>query len=306
MARQSSLLSEPTLESVPGITPAYRRYALLILLLVYASSHVDRQILAILLEPIKHDLVLSDTQLGFLSGIAFAIFYATLGIPIAMWADRSNRRNIIALALATWSGMTVLCGLAANFLQLALARIGVGVGEAGSSPPSHSMIADMYPPAERGTAMGVFAAGANLGLLIGFLVGGWINQWYGWRMAFYVVGAPGLVLAVIVRLSLCGAQPLPCSGLCRWGVYRSQFCDESGFGPRPHAVGGVGPAAIYSEHHRPGLWAANDWRGQRSAPAHLWHRVAALCPARGVADQRLGGVSLLYGRPAATGRLGPG
>ena len=200
MAPQS--ISEPKPASAPAITPAYRRYALLILLLVYASSHVDRQILAILLEPIKRELVLSDTQLGFLSGIAFAIFYATLGIPIAMWADRSNRRNIIALALATWSGMTVLCGMAANFLQLALARIGVGVGEAGSSPPSHSMIADMYPPAERGTAMGVFAAGANLGLLIGFLVGGWVNQWYGWRMAFYVVGAPGLVLAVIVRLSL--------------------------------------------------------------------------------------------------------
>ena len=125
MALQPSLISEPTPASAPAITPAYRRYALLILLLVFASSHVDRQILAILLEPIKHELVLSDTQLGFLSGIAFAIFYATLGIPIAMWADRSNRRNIIALALTTWSGMTVLCGMAANFLQLALARIGV-------------------------------------------------------------------------------------------------------------------------------------------------------------------------------------
>ena len=202
MAQQPDLISEPTSTTALGITAAYRRYALIILLLVFASSHVDRQILAILLEPIKHDLVLSDTQLGFLSGIAFALFYATLGIPIAMWADRSNRRNIIALALATWSGMTVLCGMAANFSQLALARIGVGVGEAGSSPPSHSMIADMYQPAERGTAMGVFASGANLGLLLGFLVGGWVNQWYGWRVAFYVVGVPGLVLAVIVRLTL--------------------------------------------------------------------------------------------------------
>lgn len=184
------------------ITPQYRRYALILLLLVFTSSHVDRQILAILLEPIKHELVLSDTQLGFLSGIAFAIFYATLGIPIAMWADRSNRRNIIALALATWSGMTVLCGMAANFWQLALARIGVGVGEAGSSPPSHSMIADMYPPTERATAMGTFSLGVNLGLLVGFLVGGWINQWYGWRVAFWVVGAPGLALALLVRYTL--------------------------------------------------------------------------------------------------------
>ena len=184
------------------ITPEYRRYALFVLFLVLTSSHVDRQILAILLEPIKHELVLSDTQLGFLSGIAFAIFYATLGIPIAMWADRSNRRNIITLALTMWSGMTVLCGLAANFWQLALARIGVGVGEAGSSPPSHSIIADMYAPTERATAMGIFSLGINCGLLIGFSVGGWISQWYGWRAAFWVVGAPGLMLALLVRYSL--------------------------------------------------------------------------------------------------------
>ncbi|MGE0679498.1 MAG: spinster family MFS transporter [Candidatus Binatia bacterium] len=184
------------------VSPQYRRYALILLLAVFTSSHVDRQILAILLEPIKHELVLSDTQLGFLSGIAFAIFYATLGIPIAMWADRSNRRNIITLALATWSGMTVVCGMAANFCQLALARIGVGVGEAGSTPPSHSIIADMYPPTERATAMGTFSLGVNFGLLIGFLVGGWINQWYGWRAAFWVVGAPGLVLALLVRYTL--------------------------------------------------------------------------------------------------------
>lgn len=203
MKAQAQRVPIPPTAVITGIiSPQYRRYALLLLLLVFTSSHVDRQILAILLEPIKHELVLSDTQLGFLSGIAFAIFYATLGIPIAMWADRSNRRNIITLALATWSGMTVLCGMATNFWQLALARIGVGIGEAGSSPPSHSMIADMYPPAERATAMGIFSLGVNLGLLIGFLVGGWINQWYGWRAAFWVVGAPGLALALLVRYTL--------------------------------------------------------------------------------------------------------
>jgi predicted MFS family arabinose efflux permease len=188
--------------SPPAPTPQYRRYALFLLFLVFTSSHVDRQILAILLESIKRELVLSDTQLGFLSGIAFAIFYATLGIPMAMWADRSNRRNIITLALSLWSGMTVVCGLAGNFWQLALARIGVGVGEAGSTPPSHSIIADMYAPAERSTAMGIFSLGINCGLLIGFAVGGWINQWYGWRAAFWVVGAPGLALAVLVRYTL--------------------------------------------------------------------------------------------------------
>lgn len=195
---QSRAEAIPAPTTVVLITPGYRRYTLLILVLVFTSSHIDRQILAILLEPIKRELLLSDTQLGFLSGVAFAIFYATLGIPMAMWADRSNRRNIISWALATWSGMTSLCGMAANFWQLALARIGVGIGEAGSSPPSHSIIADMYPPAERATAMGTFSLGINLGLL----VGGWINQWYGWRVAFYVVGVPGLVLALVVRHTL--------------------------------------------------------------------------------------------------------
>ena len=120
--------------------PWYRWYALFILLMVYTSSHVDRQIMGILLEPIKMELNASDTQMGFLVGLTFAIFYATLGIPIAMLADRSNRRNIIAIATAIWSGMTAVCALVGSYSQLALARIGVGIGEAGSSPPSHSMI----------------------------------------------------------------------------------------------------------------------------------------------------------------------
>ncbi len=184
------------------ITPQYRRYAMLLLVLVFTSSHVDRQILAILLQPIKLELQLSDTQLGFLSGVAFAIFYATLGIPMAMWADRGNRRNLISLALTIWSGMTAVCGMATTFWQLALARVGVGVGEAGSTPPSHSMIADMYPPAERATAMGTFSLGINFGLMTGFLIGGWVSQWYGWRAAFYTVGLPGLLLALVVRLTL--------------------------------------------------------------------------------------------------------
>ncbi|WP_421865475.1 spinster family MFS transporter [Parvibaculum sp.] len=184
------------------LSPGYRRYALMILVLGYTSSHVDRNIMGILLEPIKADLLLSDTQLGFLSGIAFAIFYATLGIPIALVADRGNRRNIIAWAIAIWSGMTALCGLAGNFWQLALARIGVGVGEAGSSPPSHSMIADMYGPNERASAMAVYSLGVYFGVMIGFLVGGWVAVWYGWRAAFFVVGLPGLLLALLVRFTL--------------------------------------------------------------------------------------------------------
>ncbi|PKQ03710.1 MAG: MFS transporter, partial [Alphaproteobacteria bacterium HGW-Alphaproteobacteria-12] len=185
--------------AVPArLSSGYRRYALMVLVLGYTSSHVDRNIMGILMEPIKADLHLSDTQLGFLSGIAFAIFYATLGIPIALVADRGNRRNIIAWAIAIWSGMTAVCGLAGNFWQLALARIGVGVGEAGSSPPSHSMIADMYAPNERASAMAVYSLGVYFGVMVGFLVGGWVAVWYGWRAAFFVVGLPGLLLALLV------------------------------------------------------------------------------------------------------------
>lgn len=185
-----------------GFTPAYRNYALFILMLGYTANYVDRQILAILLEPIKRDLGVSDTQLGFLSGITFAIFYATLGVPIAMLADRTNRRNIVAAAIAIFSTMTVVCGFVTSFAQLALARIGVGIGEAGSSPPSHSMISDMFPPEKRASAMGIYSLGINIGILIGFLVGGWVSQWYGWRAAFMVVGAPGILIALLIRFTL--------------------------------------------------------------------------------------------------------
>lgn len=176
--------------------PGYRWYALGLLTLVFTSSHVDRQIMGMLLQPIKLELGASDTQMGFLVGLTFALFYATLGMPIAMLADRSNRRNIITGALVIWSGMTALCGLAANFLQLALARIGVGVGEAGSTPPSHSLIADLFPPESRGTAMGIFALGVNFGLLIAYLGGGVLSEMWGWRATFIAVGLPGLLIAV--------------------------------------------------------------------------------------------------------------
>ena len=168
----------------------------------YTSSHVDRQIMGILLEPIKQDLGASDTQMGFLIGLTFAIFYATLGMPIAMLADRGNRRNIIATAVAIWSAMTVVCGYVASFAQLAMARIGVGIGEAGSNPPSHSMISDLFPARQRATAMGVFALGVNFGLLIAYLGGGWMSEHWGWRTTFVVVGLPGLLIALLVRFTL--------------------------------------------------------------------------------------------------------
>ena len=183
-------------------SPKYRWYVLGVLTAVYASSQVDRQIMGILLEPIKLELGASDTQMGFLVGLTFAIFYATLGMPIAMLADRTNRRNIITAAISVWSIMTVACGYAASFFQLALARIGVGIGEAGSSPPSHSIIADLFPVETRGTAMGIFALGVNLGLLIAYLIGGWLSEFYGWRITFIAVGLPGLAIGALLYFTI--------------------------------------------------------------------------------------------------------
>lgn len=170
-------------------------YALVMLTIVYAFNFIDRQILVILQESIKLDMDLSDAQLGVLSGFSFALVYITAGIPIAFWADRGNRRNIITLALTTWSGMTALSGLAQNYGQLLMARIGVGIGEAGGSPPAHAMISDYYPPEKRGTALAIYSTGVHVGVLAGFLLGGFISQWLGWRAAFMAVGLPGVLFA---------------------------------------------------------------------------------------------------------------
>jgi predicted MFS family arabinose efflux permease len=181
-------------------------YTLGILTVVYSFNFIDRQLLAILQEAIKADLSLSDAQLGLLTGFAFAVFYVTAGIPIARWADRSNRRNIVALSLFIWSFMTAISGLVQNYLQLLLARIGVGIGEAGGSPPSHSIISDIFPAEQRAGAIGFYSTGINIGILFGFLAGGWLNEFFGWRVAFLVVGAPGILLAVIVRMTI--AEPV--------------------------------------------------------------------------------------------------
>ncbi len=184
------------------ISDATRRYVLGVLVVVYTFNFIDRQILSILLEPIKLELGLSDTQMGLLTGFAFAAFYATLGMPIARIADRSNRRNLIAVALTVWSAMTALSGLATNFWHLLIARIGVGVGEAGCSPASHSIISDYYPAQSRATALGIYSLGIPFGILFGFYAGGTINEMFGWRAAFFIVGIPGLVLALLVRFTV--------------------------------------------------------------------------------------------------------
>ena len=179
-----------------------RRYVLGVLFVTYTFNFIDRQILGILVEPIKQDLGVSDTFMGLLTGLAFAVFYTLMGIPIARIADRANRRNLIAIALAIWSAFTALQGVAQTAWQLMLFRIGVGVGEAGCSPPSHSMIADYYPANRRASALGIYSLGIPVGILFGFFVGGWMAEFFGWRAAFFVVGLPGLLLALVVRFTV--------------------------------------------------------------------------------------------------------
>ncbi len=184
-------------------------YALGILTIVYSINFIDRQLLSILQESIKADLMLSDAQLGLLTGFAFALFYTFAGLPIASLADRSNRRNIVAISLTIWSGMTAISGLAQNYWQLLAARVGVGIGEAGGSPPSHSMISDIFPPEKRASAIGFYSTGISIGILFGFLFGGWLNEFFGWRVAFFVVGIPGVLLALVLYLTV----PEPIRGL---------------------------------------------------------------------------------------------
>lgn len=180
----------------------YRYYVLFLLGLAYAFNFIDRQLISILQESIKLDLGLSDTQLGLLTGLAFAFFYVLAGIPIARWADRSNRRNIISMSVGIWSIMTAFSGAATNYIQLLLARIGVGIGEAGCSPPAHSIISDIFPPDKRSTAIGLYSMGVNIGILFGFFLGGLLNMYLGWRVTFIVVGLPGIALGVLIRLTV--------------------------------------------------------------------------------------------------------
>ena len=180
----------------------YQRYVIFLLLIVYTFNFIDRQIVTILSPAIKEDLGLTDTELGLLKGLPFALFYAVFGFPIAWLADRYSRSKIIAAAIAVWSGMTVLCGLAQNYGQLLAARMGVGVGEAGCSPAAHSLISDYFPKEERASALGLYSLGISFGTLFGILLGGLIADAYGWRWAFIVVGAPGIFMGLIVLLTL--------------------------------------------------------------------------------------------------------
>jgi MFS family permease len=189
----------------------YKRYVLGVLTLVYTLNYLDRGLIILLLQPIKEDLHLSDTQLGFVTGIAFALFYATLGVPIARWADRGNRVTITSIAIALWGCTVMLCLFVTNFLQLVLARIAAAVGESGCTPPTYSLLGDYFPgAADRPRAMAVYWLASPVALLISLIFGGWLNERYGWRMTFFIMGIPALVVAVLVKRTV--AEPRMQSG----------------------------------------------------------------------------------------------
>ena len=184
----------------PVYSNGYKSLVLAMLLAAYTFNFIDRTIIATIGQAIKVDLKLTDTQLGLLGGLYFALLYTTLGIPIARLAERKSRVSIITVSLVIWSGFTALCGFAQNFLMLAILRFGVGIGEAGCSPPSHSLISDYFEPKKRASALSIYAFGIPLGTMIGAVAGGWLTQAFSWRVAFVVVGLPGIILAVLFKM----------------------------------------------------------------------------------------------------------
>lgn len=188
--------------AAPPVSDAAARYALLLLVLVSVLNHLDRNIVSILMEPIKQDLQVSDSAMGLLSGFAFAILYSTVSLPVGLIADRFNRKKILAAALGLWSGMTVLCGAATSYATLFIARAGVGAGEAGGIPATSSLVGDLFKPEKRASANAWIGLGATFGAAAGLAIGGIVNHHWGWRVAFIAAGAPGLLLALVIALTL--------------------------------------------------------------------------------------------------------
>jgi MFS family permease len=180
----------------------YIGYVLFILFLAMTLSFADRQLVNILLEPIKQEFGASDTEMGLLTGLAFVLFYATMSIPLARLADRRSRRNILVIAMAVWSAMTAFCGMSTNFIQLALSRFGVGIGEAGGGPASYSMVADYVSPRRRNSALAILSAGAPVGILLSMYGGAVLSTHYGWRVAFLALGIPGVLLSLLIYLTV--------------------------------------------------------------------------------------------------------
>ena len=218
-------MSAPVLPTQHEFSRARTNYSVALLIVVYTFAFIDRNIVNVLLQPISVEFGLTDTQLGFFGGTAFGIFYAILGVPIAWVADRVPRKRIIAAALAFWSLFTALQSAATGFVTLAIARVMVGVGEAGCSPPAHSIVSDMNEPSRRARALAIYAFGIPIGGSLGILIGSVVRELAGWREALLVVGLPGLVLAVIVLLTL----PEPTRGYWEGGAASRKTAQESSF-----------------------------------------------------------------------------
>lgn len=186
----------------PLLSRRYKRWLVFVLLLVSIFNFADRAILAVLAQPIKEELHLTDTDLGILQGLGFAILYSVLGVPLGLLAERVNRKRLIAACVAVWSIMTALCGFATSFTTLLLGRIGVGIGEAGVQPPTSSMLADHFRPSRRGSVLAIVTLGSPIGFLVGQAAGGWIASNWGWRTAFVALGVPGVLVALLVLLTL--------------------------------------------------------------------------------------------------------
>lgn len=195
-------MSVPT-QSKPALpSSGYARYVLGVMVLMYTCNYLDRFVLTMMIEPIKAELDISDGMIGFLMGPAFAFFYTISGVPIARWADVGSRRTIIALGMTIWSGFTVASGMVTNALQLSIARVCVGVGEAAGAAPAHSLLSDYFPPNQRATALSVFQGGVYLGSMLGLIIGGLLVDRIGWRYTFFLVGVPGLLIALLVRFTV--------------------------------------------------------------------------------------------------------
>jgi MFS family permease len=202
MSAQPSLVPARESERPRAESAAYLGWVVFVLFWVQALNIVDRHVFGLTIPGLKAEFALSDQMLGALAGLAFAVFYTVAGIPVARWADRGVRRSIIALSLFVWSGMTAACGVVQNAWQLALARVLVGVGEAGGSPPTHSIVTDYFPLERRGRAMGLVSMGGSVGIVLSLVVGGWIAENWGWRQVFLWMGIPGVALALLIRLTL--------------------------------------------------------------------------------------------------------
>lgn len=239
-------------------TDAYSWYVLAVLTIVYTFNFVDRQIIAIVSPAIKEELGLSDSMLGLLKGLAFAVLYTLIGIPIAWAADRWNRVSIVTISLAVWSAFTALSGLAANAAQLALARIGVGIGEAGGSPPSHSIIADYFPKEKRSTALSIYSLGIPFGQMLAFLAGGWVLENLGWRNAFFVVGVPGVILAIVLKLTV----KEPIRGAQDGGVAEATFAEGFAALMKIPSYWGIAAGTAFASFtgYGIGLWVVDFYR----------------------------------------------